>query len=100
MPKGDHWNAAKCIQGEPSALQLEPDHDLGIPKTPKPHRESVDSKIIYLFRDTMVEEVADIKKCEHDTEELATYCRIHDIALCNDCYFDEHGGCGRGMTLK
>ena len=22
------------------------------------------------------------------------------MALCNDCYFDYHGGCGRGMTLK
>jgi hypothetical protein len=29
MPKGDHWNAAKCIQGEPNALQLQPDQDLG-----------------------------------------------------------------------
>ena len=48
----------------------------------------------------MVEAVAEIKKCEHDVEDLATYCRIHDMALCNDCYFDDHGGCGRGMTLK
>jgi hypothetical protein len=29
MPKGDHWNAGKCIAGEPSALQLAPDADLG-----------------------------------------------------------------------
>ena len=37
--------------------------------------------------------------CEHD-DSLTTYCRICDMALCNDCYFDYHGGCGRGMTLK
>ena len=37
--------------------------------------------------------------CDHD-DSLATYCRIHDQALCNDCYFDDHGTCGRGMTLK
>ena len=48
----------------------------------------------------MVEAVPqEISKCEHD-DELATYCRIHDQALCNDCYFDLHVGCGRGMTLK
>ncbi len=37
--------------------------------------------------------------CEHE-DLLATYCRIHDMALCNDCYFDYHSNCGRGMTLK
>jgi hypothetical protein len=26
---GDHWNAAKCLHGEPTESQLEPDHDLG-----------------------------------------------------------------------
>ena len=41
----------------------------------------------------------EIKMCDH-SDSLATYCRIHDQALCNDCYFDDHGGCGRGMTLK
>ena len=41
----------------------------------------------------------EIGMCEHE-DSLATYCRIHDQALCNDCYFDLHGGCGRGMTLK
>ena len=41
----------------------------------------------------------EISMCEHE-DLLATYCRIHDIALCNDCYFDYHSGCGRGMTLK
>ena len=41
----------------------------------------------------------EIGMCEHE-DELTTYCRIHDQALCNDCYFDLHGGCGRGMTLK
>lgn len=41
----------------------------------------------------------EIGMCEHE-DELQTYCRIHDQALCNDCYFDYHGGCGRGMTLR
>lgn len=41
----------------------------------------------------------EIGMCEHE-DSLATYCRIHDQALCNDCYFELHGGCGRGMTLK
>ena len=41
----------------------------------------------------------EIGMCEHG-DSLQTYCRIHDQALCNDCYFDLHGGCGRGMTLK
>jgi len=41
----------------------------------------------------------EIGMCDHE-DSLATYCRIHDQALCNDCYFDLHGGCGRGMTLK
>lgn len=41
----------------------------------------------------------EIGMCEHE-DSLSTYCRIHDQALCNDCYFDLHGGCGRGMTLK
>ena len=42
---------------------------------------------------------AEIGMCEHE-DLLATYCKIHDMALCNDCYFDDHGTCGRGMTLK
>ena len=41
----------------------------------------------------------DVKMCDHP-EDLATYCRICDIALCNDCYFEEHSKCGKGMTLK
>ena len=41
----------------------------------------------------------EIGMCEHE-DSLATYCKIHDQALCNDCYFDLHGGCGRGMTLR
>ena len=41
----------------------------------------------------------EIGMCEHE-DDLATYCKIHDQALCNDCYFDLHSGCGRGMTLK
>lgn len=41
----------------------------------------------------------EVSMCEHP-DELATYCRIHDMALCNDCYFDNHGTCGKGMTLK
>ena len=36
----------------------------------------------------------------NDETILQTYCRICDQALCNDCYFDYHGRCGRGMTLK
>ena len=40
----------------------------------------------------------EIGKC--DCDNLATYCRICDMALCNDCYFEQHVGCGRGMTLK
>ena len=46
------------------------------------------------------EVVQDIKKCGCEVELLATYCRICDMALCNDCYFEDHGRCGRGMTLK
>ena len=50
-----------------------------------------------------VEKVAQEKKepekvigmCDHP-DDLATYCRIHDMALCNDCYFDDHSACGRG----
>ena len=41
----------------------------------------------------------EIGMCEHQ-DSLQTYCQNHDQALCNDCYFDLHGGCGRGMTLK
>ena len=41
----------------------------------------------------------EITMCEHD-DMLSTYCRICDMALCNDCYFDNHAACGRGMTLK
>lgn len=41
----------------------------------------------------------EVGKCEHHNE-LRTYCNNHDMALCNDCYFDKHNGCGRGMTLK
>lgn len=41
----------------------------------------------------------EIGMCEH-SDSLQTYCRNHDQALCNDCYFDNHGSCGRGMTLK
>jgi hypothetical protein len=26
------WNAGKCIQGEPSDKELQPDHDLGVSK--------------------------------------------------------------------
>ena len=40
-----------------------------------------------------------IRMCEHE-DELSTYCRICDMALCNDCYFDNHTQCGRGQTLK
>lgn len=43
--------------------------------------------------------MTEIGMCDHE-DSLQTYCRIHDQALCNDCYFDLHGGCGRGMTLK
>lgn len=40
-----------------------------------------------------------IEICAHD-QELAIFCQAHDMALCNDCYFSEHGTCGKGMTLK
>lgn len=44
---------------------------------------------------------AEISMCEcKDESLLQTYCRIHDQASCNDCYFEYHGGCGRGMTLR
>lgn len=35
----DHWNAARCIHGEPTAKQQEPDHDLG--KAVKPNCRNV-----------------------------------------------------------
>lgn len=49
----------------------------------------------------MVEPVEEkiIGMCQHEGL-LQTYCRNHDQALCNDCYFEDHGSCGRGMTLK
>lgn len=35
----DTWNAARCIHGEPTAKELEPDHDLG--KAVKPNCRNV-----------------------------------------------------------
>ena len=44
---------------------------------------------------------AEIGVCAcNDEAILQTYCRKCDMALCNDCYFDYHGTCGKGMTLK
>ena len=40
-----------------------------------------------------------ISMCEH-VDQLQTYCIRCDMALCNDCYFENHVQCGRGMTLK
>lgn len=43
-----------------------------------------------------------IKACEH-TDELAIYCPPpHNLAFCNDCFFDknEQQKYGKGMTLK
>ena len=40
-----------------------------------------------------------IDNCPHD-QELAIFCQAHDMALCNDCYFSDHGCCGKGQTLK
>ena len=42
---------------------------------------------------------AEIGTCAHE-DQLQTYCRVHDQALCNDCYFDYHANCGKGQTLK
>ena len=44
-------------------------------------------------------EVEEISMCPHE-DALATYCKVCDMAMCNDCYFEEHVTCGRGMTLK
>jgi hypothetical protein len=41
----------------------------------------------------------EVGMCEH-VDDLATYCKNCDLAMCNDCYFDNHGKCGKGMTLK
>jgi len=40
-----------------------------------------------------------IENCEH-INELSVFCQAHDMALCNDCYFENHTSCGKGMTLK
>jgi hypothetical protein len=42
-----------------------------------------------------------IKTCEH-SDELAVYCSApHNIALCNDCYFEQQDTYGKkGQTLK
>ena len=41
----------------------------------------------------------EIAMCPHE-DALATYCKVCDMAMCNDCYFEDHVTCGRGMTLK
>ena len=43
--------------------------------------------------------VKEISMCPHE-DALATYCKVCDMAMCNDCYFEDHVTCGRGMTLK
>ena len=41
----------------------------------------------------------EITTCAHE-DQLQTYCRRCDMALCNDCYFEYHVSCGKGQTLK
>ena len=44
--------------------------------------------------------LAEIGTCGCPADQLQTFCRKCDQALCNDCYFEYHGTCGKGMTLK
>jgi hypothetical protein len=39
LQAGNHWNAARCIHGEPNERELLPDHDLG--KATKPNCRNV-----------------------------------------------------------
>ena len=49
----------------------------------------------------MVDKTIKIQTCEH-TDEIAIFCKApHNIALCNDCYFDQTDVYGKnGQTMK
>ena len=41
-----------------------------------------------------------IQSCPHN-DELAVYCPApYSMAFCNDCFFEQEGRYGKGMTLK
>lgn len=49
----------------------------------------------------MVDKTIKIQTCEHD-DEIAIFCKApHNIALCNECYFDNEEKYGKsGKTMK
>ena len=49
----------------------------------------------------MVDKTVKIQTCEHK-DEIAIFCKApHNIALCNDCYFDGQDIYGKnGKTMK
>lgn len=49
----------------------------------------------------MVDKTIKIQTCEH-TDEIAVFCKApHNIALCNDCYFEQQEVYGKnGQTMK
>lgn len=49
----------------------------------------------------MVEKTIKIQTCAH-SDEIAIFCGVpHNIALCNDCYFEQQDVYGKkGQTMK
>ena len=50
----------------------------------------------------MVDKTIKIQTCGCDPEEIAIFCKApHNIAMCNECYFDKADVYGKsGQTMK